>query len=148
MITDASALLFHDCRCSAEPVQRTLGQCRYESCEPGERLLIAGAPDPQTGRMATSDEEQAVLTVIDRLSGRFPQLEREDIATVVHEAHHELDGNPIRDFVPVLVEHEARERLQATGAQPVRISDADTPAAGSMIRAGVPDVETVFNARV
>ena len=84
--------------------------------------MIAGAPDPQTGRMATSDEEQAVHAVIDRLAGRFPQLEREDIATVVHEAHHELDGNPIRDFVPVLVEHEARERLQATGAQPVRIS--------------------------
>ena len=86
--------------------------------------------------------------VIDRLAGRFPQLEREDIATVVHEAHHQLDGNPIRDFVPVLVEHEARERLQATGAQPVRISDADAPAAGPMIRAGVPDTETVFNARV
>lgn len=86
--------------------------------------MIARAFDPQTGRMGPSDEEQAVHAVIDRLAGRFPQLEREDIATVVHEAHHELDGNPIRDFVPVLVEHEARERLQATGAQPVRISES------------------------
>lgn len=67
---------------------------------------------------------------------------------VVHEAHHELDGNPIRDFIPVLVEHEARERLQATGAQPVRISDADAPASGPMIRAGEPETETAFNARV
>lgn len=98
--------------------------------------------------MGTPDEAQAVNAVIDRLAGRFPQLQREEIATVVHEAHHELDGNPIRDFVPVLVEHEARERLQAMGVQPVRISDPDVPAVGPMIRAGEPDTETVFNARV
>jgi hypothetical protein len=110
--------------------------------------LIGRAPDLQTGGMGTPDEAHAVNAVIDRLAGRFPQLQRDQIASVVHEAHHELDGNPIRDFIPVLVEHEARERLQAAGAQPVRISDADAAAADPMIRAGEPDTETAFNARV
>lgn len=98
--------------------------------------------------MGSSHEEQAVEAVIDRLADRFPQVDRGQIQDVVHDAHHKLDGNPIRDYVPVLVEHAARERLQSAGAEPVHISDADAPAAGPMIRAGTVPVETEFNARI
>ena len=47
-----------------------------------------------------------------------------DIQKLVGEEHLVLDGNPIRDFVPVLVEHEARDRLRAEGAVPVLTEDA------------------------
>jgi hypothetical protein len=62
--------------------------------------------------MDAAEEERAVEDVIDRLAGRFPDVPRDHIVTVVHETHLELQGNPIRDFVPVLVEHAARKRLR------------------------------------
>ena len=62
--------------------------------------------------MDDAEEERAVEDVIDRLAGRFPDVPRDHIVTVVHETHLELQGNPIRDFVPVLVEHAAKKRLR------------------------------------
>ncbi|KRB45013.1 three-helix bundle dimerization domain-containing protein [Terrabacter sp. Root181] len=47
-----------------------------------------------------------------RLGERFPQLGAEVIEAAVRLAHSELTGG-IRDFVPVLVEHSARDRLAA-----------------------------------
>lgn len=47
-----------------------------------------------------------------RLAERFPQLDREVVEAAVRLAHSELTGG-IRDFVPVLVEHNARDRLAA-----------------------------------
>ena len=64
------------------------------------------------GAMDDAEEERAVEDVIDRLAGRFPDVPRDHIVTVVHETHLELRGNPIRDFVPVLVEHTAKKRLR------------------------------------
>src|SRR5687768_709063 len=62
-----------------------LGAAIPRSWEPREGVLIGGAPDLQTGRMGTPDEAHAVNAVIDRLAGRFPQLQRDQIASVVHE---------------------------------------------------------------
>ena len=90
--------------------------------------------------MPDADEDKAIQAVIDRLAERFPDQDPDRIAAVVSEAHAKLAGNPVRDYVPVLVEHDARDRLQAEGAHPVTVSDAGAPAAGPMIRAGqVPD---------
>jgi len=58
----------------------------------------------------TEDERRAVDDITARLAAQFSQP-RERISAVVDEAHHELDGTPIRDFVPILVERQARERL-------------------------------------
>lgn len=52
-----------------------------------------------------------MLAVIERLAGRFPKLDRSDIAAVVAEEHDKLSDGPIRDFVPVLVERAAKARL-------------------------------------
>jgi hypothetical protein len=61
-----------------------------------------------------ADEEQvAVDRVIDLLAKRFPGVPRDMVAEIVEERHHALTGKPIRDFVPVLVEREAREFLRA-----------------------------------
>lgn len=60
--------------------------------------------------MDAHDEASALDEVQERLSGRFPQLEPDVVEAAVRVAHAQLTG-PIRDFVPVLVEHIARDRL-------------------------------------
>ncbi len=61
--------------------------------------------------MAAQTEAQALLAVIDRLASRFPEQPRADIESVVAEEHGKLSEGPIRDFVPLLVEHAAKNRL-------------------------------------
>jgi hypothetical protein len=62
--------------------------------------------------MNRRDEDRAVEQVADRLAEQFPQVDREQIENVVHEKHDELNGNPIRDYVPRLVEHDAKDELR------------------------------------
>ncbi|WP_395245319.1 three-helix bundle dimerization domain-containing protein [Agromyces sp. MMS24-K17] len=79
-------------------------------------------------------EDELVEQVVDRVAERFPGASRDEVEHVVDEERHRLDGNPIRDFVPVLVEHEARDRLREEGYEPAeRAATADAaegPAAG------------------
>jgi len=62
--------------------------------------------------MSELDETQAIDQVIDRLSQRFPTLDRDHIANIVEEEHGQLDEGRVRDFVPVLVEKAAKKRLK------------------------------------
>lgn len=62
--------------------------------------------------MDPKSEAHEVEQVRVRLGERYPQLDAEVIEAAVRLAHSELTGG-IRDFVPVLVEHSARERLAA-----------------------------------
>jgi hypothetical protein len=57
-------------------------------------------------------ESRAIEELLDRLRGAYPDVPAETVGTAVRAAQAELAGNPIRDFVPVLVEHGARERLR------------------------------------
>lgn len=57
-------------------------------------------------------EARALQEVQDRLRARFPYLGEEAVEAAVRQATSKLTG-PVRDFVPVLVEHEAREQLKA-----------------------------------
>ena len=61
--------------------------------------------------MATEDELRAVEQVVVRLSARFPHMPHQRVSEVVESTYHELDGAPIRDFVPILVEKQAFDRL-------------------------------------
>ena len=54
----------------------------------------------------------ALLDVQARLAERFPDLDAAVVEAAVRVAYTGLQG-PIRDYVPVLVEHAARERLRA-----------------------------------
>lgn len=60
--------------------------------------------------MDAHDEVAALDEVQERLSQRFPDLGPDVVEAAVRVAHSQLTG-PIRDFVPVLVEHIARDRL-------------------------------------
>jgi hypothetical protein len=57
-------------------------------------------------------ESRAMDEVVARLSERFPDVSHEVIEAAVRVEHEGLDG-PVRDYVPVLVEHAARDRLAA-----------------------------------
>ncbi|WP_138444646.1 three-helix bundle dimerization domain-containing protein [Sinomonas susongensis] len=60
--------------------------------------------------MQERTEDQALADVQARLAGRFPELDQEVVAAAVRTAQAEMTG-PIRDYVPLLVEHTARDRL-------------------------------------
>jgi hypothetical protein len=62
--------------------------------------------------MNQAEEIRALDQVADRLRGRFPDAPPETIRKMVTDAHHQYDGNPIRDFIPVLVEREVLDHLQ------------------------------------
>lgn len=68
--------------------------------------------------MQEQTEVQALAGVQARLMERFPELGAEAVASAVRSAQAEMTG-PIRDYVPVLVERTARERLaRRRGSQP------------------------------
>ncbi len=59
--------------------------------------------------------------VMQRMRTRFPDTQPEQIRRLVENVHHEYEGRPIREFVPVLVEREVVNTLRGAqaGAQPV-----------------------------
>jgi hypothetical protein len=61
--------------------------------------------------MDSSDEAHALNGVIDRLTERFPRIPRTAIELAVREEYAVFDGSPVRDYVPVLVEHSTKKRL-------------------------------------
>ena len=67
--------------------------------------------------MEHAEELQSVLEVRDRLQDKISHVRPAEVARTVDEAYHEFDGHPIRDFVPVLVERAAADRLRSVPAQ-------------------------------
>jgi hypothetical protein len=71
--------------------------------------------------MGNMDEVQAVEQVYQRLVVRFPTVPVATVRATVQELHASLEG-PVRDYVPLLVERGARDRLSAmvaSGTPPV-----------------------------
>ena len=62
--------------------------------------------DQQPGDHVADEENIAVEHAADRLAERFPEVDREHI-----EEHDTFEGAPVRDFVPVLVEHDVKQKL-------------------------------------
>ncbi|KSU78723.1 hypothetical protein GA0061083_0569 [Pseudarthrobacter enclensis] len=62
--------------------------------------------------MGVSEEVRAMSAVVDRLAAKHPDVARRVIEDVVQDEHRSLDAGRLRDFVPVLVEHAARDRLR------------------------------------
>jgi len=61
--------------------------------------------------MDTEKEKEAVERVADRLAEKFPDVDREHIEDVVHGEYDALADAKVRDYIPLLVEHESREDL-------------------------------------
>ena len=67
--------------------------------------------------MESEFEEQGIARVIERLCEKFPAFNRDEVESAVHSAHSALAESPIRDFIPVLVEHDAKEKLRRVRAE-------------------------------
>ena len=61
--------------------------------------------------MGATEELRALTGVVNRLAEKFPQVPKEQIEDVVQQEHRSLDSGRVRDFVPLLVEHAARDGL-------------------------------------
>jgi hypothetical protein len=69
--------------------------------------------------MVGAGECAAIEQLVDRLKLRYPGVSRDAIVTVVHQTHARLDGRPVPDFVPLLVERGAKRELAQTAVLPV-----------------------------
>ena len=59
-----------------------------------------------------TDETKAIEHVVDELAADYRgTYDVDQVAAAVHTIHERFDGQPIRDFVPLLVERTAREEL-------------------------------------
>ena len=63
---------------------------------------------------ASRAERVAVARVVQQLSAQFSMLDPAVVQRVVLEAHARFAGHPTREFVPILVEYSARDRLRVT----------------------------------
>ncbi|WP_211754687.1 three-helix bundle dimerization domain-containing protein [Nocardioides gansuensis] len=68
-------------------------------------------------RTVLHTETRALTDMIDRLTIRFPRHSRATVAEAVSQAHQRYDDSHFREYVPVLVEREARLKLERTAAQ-------------------------------
>jgi len=67
--------------------------------------------------MLRDEEHKAISEVVRRLSAQFG-ADEDEVAGVVYECHRQFAGSPIRGFIPLLVEHAARDRLRTLSALP------------------------------
>lgn len=63
--------------------------------------------------MTHEAESPVVLALVQRLSRRFPAVDRAVISDEVRRIYQRFDQHPRRDFVPILVEHAATDLLRA-----------------------------------
>jgi hypothetical protein len=62
--------------------------------------------------MNRSEENRAITEVVDRLAKQFPDLATDEVAAAVTQARPEFEEAPIRDFVPLFIERDAKRRLR------------------------------------
>lgn len=83
-----------------------------ERVNSGHRSIASESSDLFTWSMESTTEDQALSALAQRLRERFPSQPPETIEKVVRDYHRDFDGDPIRDFIPVLVERQAVDRLR------------------------------------
>ena len=86
-------------------------------------------PDPWV--VDDEHEQLALVAVHERLCQRFPELDPAVVEAAVRLSHAELTG-PVRDFVPLLVERGARERLAFAQRDTDSAGASSTPSATAM----------------
>ena len=65
--------------------------------------------------MMSDAERIAIAHVAQTLSARFPNIAPTVVSRVVRETHDRYGAHPTREFVPILVEDAARDRLRVIG---------------------------------
>jgi len=62
--------------------------------------------------MERGEEQQALISVINTIAGRFPGRSRTDVEDAVCEEYSAFNAGPVRSLVPILVERAATKRLE------------------------------------
>lgn len=62
--------------------------------------------------MTREDEDRQVAAVAERLTARHPEVSPQTVEAIVGEARAKFIDSAVRDFVPLLVERSARERIE------------------------------------
>ena len=65
-----------------------------------------------SGRIRAPDETEDLGDIAERLHARFPNVDQARITEIVDRYHHTYDGRRLREFIPVLIELQARHELQ------------------------------------
>lgn len=83
-------------------------------------------------RAVLHSEARALTDMIDRLATHFPLHSRATVAEIVGQAHQGYDDSDLRDFIPLLVEREARQMLKhtTTPAAPTQAASSEPSEAG------------------
>lgn len=61
--------------------------------------------------MTNDEEDRMIAQTRTRLTTKYPSVPAETVARAVASAHAHFAGHRIRDFVPLLVERMAKEKL-------------------------------------
>jgi hypothetical protein len=60
-------------------------------------------------------EQTIIDELVARLTSRYPNVPAATVSTVVWDIHSRFDGSRLRDFVPLLVERNAKKELDGRG---------------------------------
>ncbi|MGO9286082.1 MAG: three-helix bundle dimerization domain-containing protein [Mycobacterium sp.] len=70
----------------------------------------------QTCGVIELSEQRMIDQLIERMMRKYPAVPPDAVATVVRDIHARVDGRPLRDYVPLLVERRAHSELVEVGA--------------------------------
>jgi hypothetical protein len=73
----------------------------------------------KTSGVIELSEQTVIEQLVARLTHRYPTISESTVASVVRDVHARFDGRPLRDYIPLLVERNARsqlDRLHATAS--------------------------------
>ena len=70
----------------------------------------------QTLGVIELSEQTVIDQLVVRLTSRYPAISESTVSMVVRDIHAKYDGRPLRDFIPLFVERNARNELERLGA--------------------------------
>jgi hypothetical protein len=75
--------------------------------------------DENVNRRHSNSVELSEQQIIDQLAGRlvevYQQVEPAHVSRIVHQEYARFDGHPIRDYIPLFVERNAKVELAKLG---------------------------------
>lgn len=78
--------------------------------------MTTGYPPDEAEPVIELSEQQIIDQVAQRLADTHASVAPDRVAAVVHEEYARFTGRPIRDFVPLFVERNARAELSRLGS--------------------------------
>jgi len=70
----------------------------------------------QTLGVIELSEQTVIDQLVVRLTSRYPAISESTVSMVVRDIYAKYDGRPLRDFIPLFVERNARNELERLGA--------------------------------